>query len=48
MINRNYDGLLFREIEKKSCEKCNRLYPKNVLSYMNYTYNAQQKKDNNI
>lgn len=43
LMRRNNEGLKFTEVEKKSCEKCNRLYPKNVLSYMYYTYNDQQK-----
>jgi len=29
LMNRNYEGLVFTGTEQKSCENCNRLYPKN-------------------
>lgn len=48
IMNRNDEGLSLKEVEKKSCENCNRLYPKNVLSYMYYTYNEQQNDNKNI
>ena len=48
LMNRNYEGLVFTGTEQKSCENCNRLYPKNVLSYMYYTFNEQQNNDKNI
>ena len=48
LMNRNYEGLVFTGTEQKSCENCNRLYPKNVLSYMYYTFNEQQKDDKNL
>ena len=48
IMNRNYEGLIFQEMENKSCEKCNRLYPKNVLSYTNFTeYNNIKENNNN-
>jgi len=43
LLNRNYEGLNFKGVERKSCEKCNKIYPKNVLSYMLSTYNDKQK-----
>ena len=46
IMNRNYEGLLFQGMENKTCEKCNRLYPKNVLSYTNFTeYNIKENND---
>ena len=48
IMNRNYEGLIFQGMENKSCEKCNRLYPKNVLSYTNFTeYNNIKENNNN-
>ena len=47
ILNRNYEGLIFKGMEKKNCENCNRSYPKNVLSYMYYTYNDKQKNIQN-
>ena len=43
LMNRHYEGLNFKGMERKSCEKCNKVYPKNVLSYMFSTYNDKQK-----
>ena len=43
LMKRNYKGLNFKGMERKSCEKCNKVYPKNVLSYMFSTYNDKQK-----
>ena len=45
--NRNYEGLVLKGVEKKNCEKCNRPYPKNVLSHMYFTYNDKQKDEQN-
>ena len=48
IMNRNYEGLIFQGMENKSCEKCNRLYPKNVLFYTNFTeYNNIKENNNN-
>ena len=47
IMNQNYEGILFKGMENKSCEKCNRQYPKNVLSYIHYTEYEQQTKDKN-
>ena len=49
IMNRNYEGLLFQGMENKSCEKCNRLYPKNVLSYTNFTeYNIKENDNDEL
>ena len=47
ILNRNYEGLVLKGVEKENCEKCNRPYPKNVLSQMYFTYNDKQKGDKN-
>ena len=41
---RTYNGLFFKGVENNKCDQCNRAYPKNVLSQLYYTYDAQQKK----
>ena len=46
-LNRNYPGLNFRKRENGNCENCNKAFPKNVLSYMYFTFNSQQNKDEN-
>ena len=46
-IEKNYQGLNFRERDNTNCESCNRIFPKNVMSYMFYTFNAQQNKNKN-
>ena len=49
IMNRNYEGLLFQGMENKTCEKCNRLYPKNVLSYTNFTeYNIKENDNDEL
>ena len=34
IMNRKYEGLVFKGVEKNKCGKCNKLYPKNVLTYI--------------